>query len=589
MESRRLYFGWFNSIPGDTSYLKPMPSEFYIWTHAYDISDVASINVKIRVDNDGVNTMANDQNETYAGGSEVGSWITLPMTKRALPNTRAELNAAANNGQIDYFITPPELADYYFVKITNGNVDGFRGKLLDYYIEATDGQGNISKSDIQHVFVENDGVAPPVQPTGVSATAISSAQITISWNAVSGATSYAVMRNGSEIGTTASTNYTEGGLVPLTTYSYTVIARNATGDSQESDFVSAVTWEPPTMPDTPTDLSATAVSSGQINLTWTPVSGETSYIVKRGGTPVGASTASSFNDTGLAPLTSYSYTVAASNSAGVSADSPPASATTMAVSQDFVMDGSADFAGYWVLSSNMTLYAAVRGSRLYVATSSSAGLPNDHFILISDTLLPSATDAAPWAKAGTIAVPATTPFLAGESSNGWAGWFNALAGSELFTLSGGELEGSIDLTEAFGAVPPTIYMAALAYQTADGGALSLQAPTGNGDGNVDPGEFFAFPVESIRDSWANGTFDRLDPARGFVMADTWTVSNNPVLSWPCVPGRIYQTEYCDSLTKGWQSLGDPVQAASGQDSLSIPDPTAETSQERFYRARLVNP
>jgi hypothetical protein len=280
--------------------------------------------------------------------------------------------------------------------------------------------------------------------------------------------------------------------------------------------------------------------------------------------------------------------VAASNSAGVSADSALASATTLAVPQDFVMDGAADFAGYWVVNSNMTLYAAVRGSRLYVSTSSSAGLPDDHFILISDTLLPSASDVAPWAKAGTIAVPATKPFLAGESSNGWAGWFNAPAGSELFNLSGGQLEGSIDLTAAFGTVPPTIYLAALAYQTADGGALTIQAPTGTGDGNVDPGEFVAFPVASIRDSWANGAFDRLDPARGFVIDNTWNVSNPPVLAWPCVPGRIYQAEFCDSLTNGWQSLGVSVQAASGQDSLSIPDPAA-TGSQRFYRILLLNP
>jgi hypothetical protein len=82
------------------------------------------------------------------------------MTKRVLPRTRDELNAAANNPQIDYFITSPELADYYFAKISGTSVPGFRGKLLDYYIEATDARGNISRSDIQHVFVEDDGAAP---------------------------------------------------------------------------------------------------------------------------------------------------------------------------------------------------------------------------------------------------------------------------------------------------------------------------------------------------------------------------------------------------------------------------------------------
>ena len=157
-------FGWFNRVPGvDERFLKKMGSEFYIWTHAYDVSGIQSINVKVRIDNDGVNSMANTHNETYAGGSDVGQWITIPMTKRVLPKTRSELNAKADNGQIDFVVFDPAywpnpiIADYYFVKITDQNVPGFRGKLLDYYIEATDTRGNVEKSDIQHVWVEHDG------------------------------------------------------------------------------------------------------------------------------------------------------------------------------------------------------------------------------------------------------------------------------------------------------------------------------------------------------------------------------------------------------------------------------------------------
>jgi hypothetical protein len=152
-------FGWFNNL-GDGRYLKKMPSEFYVWTHAYDVSGVASVNLKVRLDGDGVNPLSNNQNETYAGGPEVGPWLTIPMTKRVLPRTQSELNAAANNSQINYFITSPELADYYFAKVTDATVSGFRGKLLDYYLEATDTRGNVSRSDIQHVFVEDDGTAP---------------------------------------------------------------------------------------------------------------------------------------------------------------------------------------------------------------------------------------------------------------------------------------------------------------------------------------------------------------------------------------------------------------------------------------------
>lgn len=155
-------FGWFNSYGSGTnaSYLKKMPSEFYIWTHVYDVSDVANVRLKVRMDADGSNPLSNNQNETYAGGGDVSAWITIPMTMRELPDTREELNAAAGNGQIDYFITPPVLADYYFAKITDSNVSGFRGKLIDYYIEAVDTRGNTNRTDIQHVFVEDDGVEP---------------------------------------------------------------------------------------------------------------------------------------------------------------------------------------------------------------------------------------------------------------------------------------------------------------------------------------------------------------------------------------------------------------------------------------------
>jgi hypothetical protein len=150
-------FGWFNRTPADGNFLNKMPSDFYVWTHGYDLSGVASVSLKVRLDADGRNPLSSNQNETYAGGPEVGPWLTLPMTKRVLPHTREELHAAANNGQIDYFITPPDLADYYCAKITDASVPGFRGKLLDYYIEASDSRGNVSRSDIEHVFVEDDG------------------------------------------------------------------------------------------------------------------------------------------------------------------------------------------------------------------------------------------------------------------------------------------------------------------------------------------------------------------------------------------------------------------------------------------------
>lgn len=150
-------FGWFNTTPSDGSYRKRMGSDFYIWTHAYDVNGIPDGGVKlfVRRDRDGRNSMDTTHNETYAGGADVEDWQEIVMTKRTLPKTRAELNAAANNGQIDYEYEAAEIADYYFAK-----VDCFRGELADYYIEARDTKGNVYKSDIQHVYVEDDGTDP---------------------------------------------------------------------------------------------------------------------------------------------------------------------------------------------------------------------------------------------------------------------------------------------------------------------------------------------------------------------------------------------------------------------------------------------
>jgi hypothetical protein len=163
-------FGWFNNEPhiNNSNFLKKMPSWFYIWTHAYDLNGIPEGNVKlkIRIDNDGTNPLGSNQNETYAGGSEVGNWVTINMTKRVLPKTRTALNTAAANGQIDYFVFDPAfwanpvIADYYFAKIDDTSLPDFRDKLLDYYVESTDALGNVSKSEIQHVWVANDGLTP---------------------------------------------------------------------------------------------------------------------------------------------------------------------------------------------------------------------------------------------------------------------------------------------------------------------------------------------------------------------------------------------------------------------------------------------
>src|SRR5256886_12504620 len=95
-------------------------------------------------------------------------------------------------------------------------------------------------------------------------------------------------------------------------------------------------------PSSPTGLTATAVSSSQINLSWAPPadnggSAITGYKIER-STDGGAtwtvlvvntgSATTMYSDTGLAHTTTYTYRVSAINSIGTGSPSTNASATT---------------------------------------------------------------------------------------------------------------------------------------------------------------------------------------------------------------------------------------------------------------------
>ena len=92
--------------------------------------------------------------------------------------------------------------------------------------------------------VQADTTAPTV-PSGLTATAVSSSQINLSWTASTdnvGVTGYNVYRAGVKIGTAPSTAYQDGGLNASTSYTYNVSAFDAAGNtSGQSTGASATT------------------------------------------------------------------------------------------------------------------------------------------------------------------------------------------------------------------------------------------------------------------------------------------------------------------------------------------------------------
>jgi uncharacterized repeat protein (TIGR03803 family) len=89
-----------------------------------------------------------------------------------------------------------------------------------------------------------------------------------------------------------------------------------------------------TPPSVPTGLTGSAISSSQINLSWTASTdavGVTGYKIYRGGIQVGTASGTTYSNTGLTASTTYSYTVAAYDAAGnVSDQSVAKTVTTLA-------------------------------------------------------------------------------------------------------------------------------------------------------------------------------------------------------------------------------------------------------------------
>jgi uncharacterized protein YjdB len=195
--------------------------------------------------------------------------------------------------------------------------------------------------------------------------------------------------------------------------SVTVTAVSQADNTKSGSATVTVTAAPDTTsPSAPTNLTATAVSASQINLTWTASTdnvGVTGYRVERcQGTgcsnfaQIATPSGTNFNDTGLSASTSYSYRVRATDGAGnLSGYSNTASATTQAGSTNISVSLSPKRGGLTV-TQTMAFTATVTNDTggQGVTWSATAGT-------FSNQTATTATYAAP-ATAGTVTITATS-------------------------------------------------------------------------------------------------------------------------------------------------------------------------------------
>lgn len=194
-----------------------------------------------------------------------------------------------------------------------------------YFYRVTAYNGSTKLGTSESVGVYTKFASPTVE-------SVSDSKLKITWNSVSKAESYTIMRRKAgddaykEIKTVTDTSYTDSGLSDSTQYYYWIKANcNVDGTEIVAKSTSAGQY---TFTKAPTIKNVNDISKSEIEITWNEVSGAKSYRITRRKsgeseykTIKSGLTATSYNDTGLETGQRYYYIVYATNSAGESASS----------------------------------------------------------------------------------------------------------------------------------------------------------------------------------------------------------------------------------------------------------------------------
>lgn len=260
---------------------------------------------------------------SFAAASSTAATVSLSWTAPSdLPNPGGSGVAGYyiyRNGALTptYTISNPSAVSYTDTNVTASSS-------YTYIISAFDNNANESSPSTS---VSATTSAPtcsgtPTVPTSVRSLGSTINSITVGWNASTASTGcalsgYHMYRGGSYIGDSGSTSYTNTGLTPNTSYGYTVEAFDTSGNvSAKSTSVSLATSPDTSSPTAPTTVTATALSSSSVSLSWAASTDNVAvagYKVYRGSTLIKTSsgTGRTYTDTTAVANTSYSYSVAA--------------------------------------------------------------------------------------------------------------------------------------------------------------------------------------------------------------------------------------------------------------------------------------
>ncbi len=297
----------------------------------------------------------------------------------------------------------------------------------------------VGAAGVSDFSASDTGYRHVAAPTAVAASAGSSTgEVTLTWSASAGATSYQIFRDGgpSPVGTVSATTYHDTGAPIGVIASYTVRAVYAIASISQFSDLSAPAASGWRAPAAPAGLAASdGTSTSKITVSWNAVPGATGYEVTRNGVVIrspAVQTTTSFDDV-VAVGSSFTYSVRAAAPAGFG---PMSGADTGFINCGVPTGVDATDGVYadrvaitWNAVPNAVAYQIFRSG-----TSGAIGLTNA--LSFNDTTGAVGTTYNYWVKAVTQAGLASDPIIAGAASLINAGYRKVAAPSGVDATNG---------------------------------------------------------------------------------------------------------------------------------------------------------
>ncbi|MBF0331018.1 MAG: hypothetical protein HQL17_03715, partial [Candidatus Omnitrophica bacterium] len=389
---------------------------------------------------DGGKVVSSGDDICVTSGTLLAAAVAEPGVAPAKPSTPT-VGSATGTSLIVTWSPAPGATSYTVTRATNSNmitgatslgaqVSGLTDSgLLSatqywYTVVAVNGYGSSSPSDPG--TGSTPGLSPPGAPSVGSPT---SSTLQITWSSVAGASSYTLSRatNSAMTGSVdlvgKTSPYTDTALLSNTQYWYTVKALSIYGPSAASLTGNATTTSGvPAAPAAPTLGNATATS---LDVTWSTVSGATSYTVSRATNSIMTSNltalgtkAIGFTDSPLSSGTQYWYTVIAVNGAGNSTASSTGNGWTLPATPGAPTISSAtatSVAVSWSGASGAATYTVSRATNSIMTSNLTAlGTKTSGF---TDSPLSSGTQY--WYTVTAVNSNGNASAAASSTGNGW--------------------------------------------------------------------------------------------------------------------------------------------------------------------------